>query len=85
MASDVVFSFNPDTLEISEQLVKETFVRESLDLVHISINDEIITATPDHPFYVAKKGFVNAIELRAGDIFFTVNGEYVVVTKIQHS
>ena len=39
---------------------------------------------PSHPFYVPEKGWTSAIELRAGDILVTSNGEYVVVEKVQH-
>ncbi len=81
---DTVYSFNPETLVVSEQLVEETFVRESNELVHIQVGSETISATPDHPFYVPQKGFVDAIELRAGDALYTVNGKYVIVEQIQH-
>lgn len=69
---------------MSKQVVEETFVRESNELVHITANGETISSTPDHPFYVPQKGFVRAINLRAGDILWTVDGEYVVVEKVQH-
>ena len=39
---------------------------------------------PSHPFYVPEKGWTSAIELRAGDILVTSNGEYAVVEKVQH-
>ena len=81
---DKVLSFNPKNQEVSEQLVEETFVNQSSQLIHIQVNNETITTTPNHPFYVPQKGFVNAIELRAGDILCTVNGEYVIVEQIQH-
>lgn len=45
--------------------------------------EEIIT-TPSHPFYSPIKGWTNAVHLRAGDILVLVNGEYVVVEKVQH-
>jgi len=83
-AGDIVKSFDPSTLKVSNQVVEETFVRQINELIKISVNSEIITTTPDHPFYVAKKGFVNAIELKAGDLLITVNGEYAVITMIQH-
>ena len=83
-AGDIVKSFDPATLKVSNQVVEETFVRQIDELIKISVNSEIITTTPDHPFYVAKKGFVNAIELKAGDLLITVNGEYAVITMIQH-
>lgn len=83
-AGDLVLSFNSETLEVSEQLVEETFVRESNELVYIQVDKDTIVATPNHPFYVPQKGFINAVELRAGDILCTVNGEYVIVEQIQH-
>ena len=52
--------------------------------MHLSINGEEIVCTPKHPFYVPKKGWTEAVRLRAGDILVTVNGEYVVLEKVQH-
>ena len=49
----------------------------------ISYDEEII-ATPSHPFYVPRQGWTDAIHLKAGDILLTVNGEYVVVEKVQY-
>jgi len=83
-AGDMVWSFDPETLEVSEQVVEETFIRQNSSLVKMTAGKEIITSTTDHPFYVMQKGFVPAIDLRAGDVLVTVNGEYVVVEKIQH-
>lgn len=83
-AGDMVLSFDPNTQVVSKQVVEETFVRESSELVHIEVGNETISATPDHPFYVPQKGFVEAVNLRAGDILCTVNGEYVIVEQIQH-
>ena len=48
------------------------------------MNGEEIVATPTHPFYCPVKGWTDAVHLRAGDILVLVNGEYVVVEKIQH-
>ena len=48
------------------------------------MNGEEIVATPTHPFYCPVKGWTDAAHLRAGDILVLVNGEYVVVEKIQH-
>ena len=81
---DLVQSFHPQTQEVSSKQVEETFIRESSELVHVSVGDERITTTPEHPFYVAQKGFVKAVKLRAGDILCTVNGEYVIVEQVQH-
>ena len=52
--------------------------------MHLFVEGEEITTTPEHPFYVPNKGWIRAIELRAGDILVVVNGEYVVLEKVQH-
>ena len=52
--------------------------------MHVKVGGETITATTEHPFYVPKKGWTAAIDLRAGDILVMSNGEYVVVEQVQH-
>lgn len=81
---DKVYSFDKDSKVVSENTVEEVFVRETTKLVNISTGAETICSTPNHPFYVPKKGFTNAVELRAGDILLNINGDYVIIEKIQH-
>ena len=83
-AGEFVWSENPETGEKALKQVVRTFVNESDILIHIFVNGEEITATPEHPFYIPQKGWVGAIQLRAGDILVLQNGEYVIVEKIQH-
>ena len=83
-AGDWVWATNPETGETELKQVVQTFVNEASELVHLTTSEETITATPTHPFYVPEKGWVSAIDLRAGDILVTVNGEYVVLEKVQH-
>lgn len=52
--------------------------------MHVFLNGEEIISTPGHPFYSPVKGWTDAVHLRAGDILVLVNGEYVVVEKVQH-
>ena len=68
----------------SVKKVVQTFENETDELVHIQVNGEVISSTPNHPFYVAKFGWTSAIKLRAGDVLVLSNGEYVVVEKVQH-
>ena len=77
-------SFDPQTQQVFLKEVEETFVRVTMEFVHVTVGSETITTTPEHPFYVAQKGFVKAVNLRAGEIFCTVNGEYVIVEQVQH-
>ena len=79
-----VYAHDPETGENALKEVANTFVRESGELVHITVNGEEITTTPTHPFYVPQKGWTDAIRLRAGDRLQLLNGEYVVIEQVQH-
>ena len=81
---DYVYATDPETGESGYKRVAQTFKRETDELVHVTYSGGTITTTPTHPFYVAQKGWTAAIELRAGDMLVMVNGEYVIVEKIQH-
>ena len=83
-AGTIVQSFNPGTLAVSEKKVETTFVKQTSELIHISLKNEMIDSTTNHPFYVLDRGFVKAKDLRAGDILCTVDGDYVVVEQVQH-
>ena len=81
---DLVWAWDEETGNVSLKPVKQLFVNESDELIHLTINGETITTTPSHPFYVAHKGWYAAVDLRAGDILVLVNGEYVTLEKTQH-
>jgi hypothetical protein len=81
---DKVWSENPETGEKELKEVVQTFVNETEELVHVHVNGEELITTPEHPFYIPKKGWIGAIDLRAGDILVLQSGEYVVVELIQH-
>lgn len=53
-------------------------------MIHLTVNGEEIVSTPNHPFYSPVKGWTAACKLRAGDILVLVNGDYVVLEKVQH-
>ena len=83
-AGEFVWAYNEAAQQTDLKKVVQTFVNETNELVHIQANGEEIVCTPEHPFYSPVKGWTAAIQLRAGDILVTVNGEYVVVEQIQH-
>ncbi len=64
--------------------VVKTYVNETTELIRLFVNGEEIITTPTHPFYSPVRGWTDAVRLRAGDILVLVNGEYVVVEKVQH-
>ena len=74
-AGDKVISTNADTFETAEKTVVETYIREVPQLVHLTVNGELISTTVDHPFYIKDVGFVNAGELYVGDIVINASGD----------
>ena len=81
---DLVWSWDEETGRVELKPVVETYINECNELIHLTFGDEEILCTPNHPFYVPQKGWTAAVHLRAGDILVTVNGEYVVLEKVQH-
>ena len=83
-AGDLVWAHDPETGETALKPVVQTFRNETTEWIHVTVNGETLTCTPEHPFYVPEKGWTSAIDLRAGDILVMLNGEYVVVEQVQH-
>ena len=75
---------DPDTGETALKPVVQTFRNETEEWIHVTVNGDTLTCTPEHPFYSPVKGWTSAIDLRAGDILVMLNGEYVVVEQVQH-
>lgn len=81
---DYVWAWEDRSGDVALKRVVETYVYEKTELIHVFAAGEEIVATTEHPFYSPVKGWTAAVDLRAGDILVLVNGEYVVVEKIQH-
>lgn len=74
---DEVYACNIETGETGLKKVKQTYVHEVTELVHVTIDGEQIDTTREHPFYVEGEGFLPAGELRKGDVvksFDNTNG-----------
>ncbi|MEM8864636.1 MAG: polymorphic toxin-type HINT domain-containing protein [Planctomycetota bacterium] len=61
--------------------IEEHFVREG-ELWDLHIADEVITATPEHPFFVREKGWTPAGELEPGDLLSTDAGKWLPLDKL---
>ena len=81
---DLVWAWDEVTGDVALKEVVETYVNQTEELFHLYVNGEEIITTPSHPFYSPVKGWTEAVHLRAGDILVLVNGEYVVVERVQH-
>lgn len=82
-AGDKVISTNADTFEVAEKTVLETYVRETTEVIHLTVNGEVITSTADHPFYVQDVGFVGAGDLYIGDKLLDAEGNTLVLEDIK--
>ena len=68
-------SYNVETGERSLKVVKEVFVRENDELLHIETSRGVVDATTSHPFYVVGKGWVAAGDLAVGDGIQAISGQ----------
>jgi hypothetical protein len=83
-SGDLVWAHDPETGETALKPVVQTFRNETTEWIHVTVNGETLTCTPEHLFYSPVKGWTSAVDLRAGDILVMLNGEYVVVEQVQH-
>lgn len=79
---DIVLSTNTDTMETGCKKVLEKYVRKTRELVHIIVGGKEIVSTPDHPYYVEGRGFVNAYQLCIGSPLLDADGKILEVEQI---
>jgi len=82
--NDYVWAWDEETGTVALKKVVETYINQTDALLHLFVGGEEIITTPEHPFYAPVKGWTKAAYLRAGDILVLVNGDYVIVEKVQH-
>ena len=58
------------------------YARKTRELVHIIFGGEEIVSTPDHPYYVAGRGFVNACQLCIGSPLLDSDGKIFEIEQI---
>jgi hypothetical protein len=80
---DEVYSEDPYTGEKGLKKVKNVFVHETDELVHLYIDGEEINTTSEHPFWVVGEGWVGAGDLRVGDKVLLFSGKIVEVEQIK--
>ena len=69
-------------METGCKKVLEKYVRKTRELVHIIVGGKEIVSTPDHPYYVAGRGFVNACQLCIGSPLLDADGKILEVGQI---
>lgn len=78
---DKVWSFNEQTLEIEIKEVVSLSQNTTKELIEVSIENEKIVCTPEHPFFVANT-WVEAKDLNVGDKLSLKDGKFVSISSI---
>ncbi|MBX7059744.1 MAG: HINT domain-containing protein [Leptospirales bacterium] len=72
---DIVLSYNESTHTVEPKRVVQTFVRQTDRIYHVRYsNGAEFETTFNHEFYVKGEGWVQAKQLRPGDVSITANG-----------
>lgn len=78
-----VYSINVDTNQRELKTVIALYSGTTEELYEITVNGEIIKATPKHEFYIIDKGWIRAYNLVEGDMLSGENGN-CVITNIEY-
>lgn len=65
---DEVISFSLNTFQFEKDLVTSLSQRQTHELYEISLGEETLFVTEEHPFYVKDKGWVEAKYLTEDDV-----------------
>ena len=74
---DYVWSYNQESNTNSYQKVTDIFEKEVNELIDLTINGNVITTTPNHPFYLPSYDvWVTADSLQNNDLVLLYDGSY---------
>jgi len=79
----LVYAYDTETGEKGLKTVQKNFVHDVTELIHVTVNGELIHTTPNHPFYVEGAGFKRADELKVGDRVRLLSGETKKVDRLE--
>ncbi|MEH7887842.1 RHS repeat-associated core domain-containing protein, partial [Elizabethkingia meningoseptica] len=71
---DIVYSYNEKLNKPELSTVEKVYRRKSNEIYELTIGDEILWVTKEHPFYLNNKGWVKVRDLKLGDNIKTQDG-----------
>ncbi len=80
---DQVLSKDEKTGEVKYKEVTATFNHKTDDIYKISIGDQVIESTFNHPFYVRGKGWTFVKDLKVGDLLVQSDGNTLKIDSIE--
>lgn len=81
---DRVIAANLELGESTVGVVSRVAYRASKDLVRVVLPGEVIVCTPEHPFWVTKRGWIQAGALQSKDELLSANGSLIEVISVEH-
>ncbi len=79
---DTVLAYNEETGEVGEYTVTDTISHVDEDIIHLTIDGELIETTAEHPFYTDDGEWVNAVDLTEGELILSLDGDYGTVEAV---
>ena len=79
---DMVYAEDPETGEKGLKRVTDVYVNETEVLIEIEVNQTILKSTPEHPFWVIDKGWIEAERLIIGDKLKLSTGEIAIINNV---
>ncbi|WP_379147446.1 polymorphic toxin-type HINT domain-containing protein [Paenibacillus sp. sgz500992] len=80
---DKVLAKDDETGEMAYKEVEWLFQRDVEETYNITVGDEVITTTDEHPFWIVGKGWVEAQHLVVGYVLTTSDGKELAIEKIE--
>ncbi len=80
---DRVATYDAETGRDGAARIGDVFTGVATDLVHITIPNETLTCTPEHPFWVIGRGWVAAGRLIRGDALLDIEGQQVLILGVE--
>ncbi|GAA3408999.1 hypothetical protein GCM10020370_47220 [Paenibacillus hodogayensis] len=80
---DKVLAKDNETSEMAYKEVEWLFQRDVEETYNITIGDEVITTTDEHPFWIVGKGWVESKNLVLGEVLTTSDGKELAIEKIE--
>jgi hypothetical protein len=82
-AGDQVWALGQGTVEVELKPITEVFRSEVTNLVILTIGNERIETTAEHPFWVRDEGWVEAGQLKAGDHLLARGHTWLPITSVE--
>lgn len=82
VVGDLVWSKNTESGEQAYKRVEAVYEREASETWNIYVNNEVLTTTDFHPFWIIGKGWVYAKDLKIGDQLESASGKALSITNV---